>query len=137
MTPIEINAAWGRRVVADKAWLLHTPTLAIGPAEEFFDGVNTVHTSDVNDMPVRAPVVKLLTGHALLSEPNKFVELSTKEVAFYQMAVEQMTGWMKGAVEHAAEKGIQGHTVMTLLVSLLQAQLRALQLNNPQPDEVM
>lgn len=135
MTPEEVNLAWARRVVADKAWLLHIRTLVIGPAEELFDGVDRVHTGE-NGLPVSAPVIKLLTGHALLASPNTFVELVPREVAFYQLVVEKFAEFMKGAVAHAAARGVPAATAVTLLTSLLQAQLRALEtVTSPQPGD--
>lgn len=127
MNVSEINLAWARRVVADKAWLLHTPTLSIGPAEELFDGVVKVHLSEVNGKPVPSPVLRLATGHALLAEPNSFLELLPREVVFYAKAVDQMTGWVTGAVRFGAEQAIPADKTVTLLIALLRAQLRALE----------
>lgn len=135
MNANETMQGWGRKVAEDKQWLLHTPTLVVGPAAEFFDGEATIFISEANGEPVPGPVVKLATGHALVANPNAFVELAPREVAFYRLAVEKFSEFMKGAVTHAAQTGIPGQTSVTLLVSLLQAQLRALEAASPTSTE--
>jgi len=125
MNADEIKAGWARRVVTDGAWVLHVPTLAIGQATEFFEA--GVFVSDVNGEPVPDSVLKLSSGHALVANPNAFVELTPREVAFFVMATEKFTAFMRSAVEVAAGEGIPEKTTVTLLVSLLRAQQRALE----------
>lgn len=133
----EINAAWARRCVADKQWVLHTRTLAIGIAEELFDGIASVYVSEINGEPVRAPTLRLNTGHVLLAEPNAFVELAPKEVQFYVLATSKLGDWMKGAITVGADQGIRPETGVTLIVALLRAQLHALEAMSGRPDEVI
>lgn len=136
MTPEEVrevNTAWGRRVAADKVWLLHTLTLTLGPAEEFFDGVEKVHVSDFNGEPVPSPVIKLATGDVLVAAPNEFIEVGPREVEYYVAASERMRVWMESAVKAAAQREMPAPTAVMLLTSLLRAQLRALEAQVPQP----
>lgn len=121
------KVAWGRRLVEDKRWLLHVPTLVIGVAEELYDGVEKVYESPMNGLPVTAPVLRLATGHALLVDPTAFVELEDREVAFYVMAVERMGEFLLGTAKIAANMSIPEATAMTLLSSLLRAHLVAIE----------
>jgi len=125
MNADEIKAAWGRRVVADKTWLLHTPTLAIGQAQAFFE--TGAYVSEVNGESVPDAVLRLTTGHAFVVNPNAFVEMTVREVDFFVMATDRFTKFMTGAVEHAAVEGIPASAAVTILVSLLRAQQRALE----------
>lgn len=139
MTPEETMAGWARKVVADGQWLLHTATLVVGPATEFFDGIESVYVSEANGEPVPGPVLKLATGHALVANPNAFVEIEPKEVEFYRLATEKLADFMRGAVSVAGGKAIPSRTTVVLLTSLLRAQLVALEMATPglAPEGVM
>mgnify|MGYP003403120283 CR=1 FL=1 len=123
----EITLGWANKVVTDKQWLLHMPTLAIGPAEELFDGKVKMFRATEESAPVTSPVVKLLTGHALVANPNAFIELSFRDVEFYKLATRKFTEFMTGAVQVAAEAGVQPRTAVTILITILKTQLRALE----------
>lgn len=88
----DVMFGWAKKCVEDTQWLFHTPTLVVGPAEECFDGVATVYVSEVNGEPVTGPVIKLANGHALMANPNAFIELAPREVEFYRLAVDAIDG---------------------------------------------
>jgi len=135
MTPEETKRAWARRVFADKAWVLHTPTLAIGEVIAVFDGETTVYESPTTGEPVNDVVVVLSTKHSLIANPNAFIELAKHEMEFYVTANTKFAAFIRGAVEHAAGAAIPAQTTVRLILAMLQAQTRALETvtKGPQP----
>lgn len=126
MTPEETAIGWGRRVVADAAWLLHTTTGVVGRAEEFFDGVERVHVSSADGVPVPGSVLRLSTGHALVCNPNAFVELLPEEVRFHALVVDRLEAFFLGAVQVAAEAGVDRTRMLSIITNALAAQLAVL-----------
>lgn len=127
MSTIEVVEGWCRRVVADKVWLLHTTSLVIGPAEEWWDGKTRVFQSSVNELPVEGPVLKLANGHTFTANPNAFLELGGNAVGFFQVVDDRFTAFMKGAIQHAQQAKIDPEACMVLLVAVLKSHLRTLE----------
>lgn len=129
MNEEEIVLGWARNVTKKQAWLLHPSTLAIGPVDYLYDGITEKFESIVDGVkkPVDVPVLRLASGHTLIANPNAFVELSEQDVGFYNLAMNRFTDFVTGGVVRASELKVDGPMAITLLRSILTAQLIALE----------
>jgi len=124
--------AWGRDLEARKAWVLHE-TLAVGPVRKFWDGEAERYVSPVNDLEVKAPVLELETGHALVANPDAFLELTTAEFRMYAALQQGLAGLAAMAARGAASAGVDRVHGIALMRAALRAQLAALELPTKDP----
>lgn len=109
------------------AWMFHVETYAVGRAAAFYDGVEEKYVSPLNGEPVNGPVLLLHTGHALLAEPVKWMELSSAEIRYFQALQEGFNGLIVIAAKNAKDNGVELEKGLAMLISILRAQLAALE----------
>lgn len=127
----EVLKAWADRLIAKQLWVLHAPTLTVGPARNFYDGVENKYRSTVNGQEVPAAVLELETGHGFVADPEKFVELDAPAVRFYVGIQQGLAGLVRVAATGAAGAGVGQEAGFALVVSALRAQLAALEVAKP------
>ncbi len=122
----------GVRLAQEKKWVFHPPSGVIGRVVDFFDGEEKVFVSTVNGFPVRAPIVQLESGHALLMKdtPNaddpSLIEISAQEVGVFLATTRAMNTVLVEVAKLSAEQGVPPDTAMLLMRSALQAQIAKL-----------
>lgn len=124
-------AEWAEKAIADKAWLFHEPTHALGVPIKFYSGLMAdQYVSSINGEPVPGPVIMLESGHGLLAKPENFVLLTEKEIQFFTAAQLLFSEFLRGVITKAAEGGLDQHASMRLLSSMLKAQVAAMSPKN-------
>lgn len=119
---------WGRDLEKRKAWVFHAPTMAMGPVEKFFDGVEEQWVSTVNGVAVPGPVLLLATGHALdARSPAVFVEMEAKEVWLAKLAVEKIAKVVAALLETGRQAEVAPRTAALLVLAVLQANRAAIE----------
>lgn len=119
---------WAEGLIAKNAFVFHIETYAVGRATKFFDGEIEVYSSPVNGKPVRgSAVLELDTGHALLADPEKWMELSKAEVRYFEALQEGFRGLLIVAAKNAKDSGVELEKGLAMLIAILRAQLAALE----------
>lgn len=117
-----VAAGWARRVAAEHAWLLHTPTMVVGRAEEALEG----SARGIDGRAVDGVVVRLDAGHTLLANPCAFVELTELDVMFYAATQRELTDLLRNLAAVAVRRGMPAERGIPLLRAALQAQVAQL-----------
>lgn len=116
-----------KELVERKAWMFHVETYAVGQALKFYDGENEQYRSRANGDPVGAAVLELTSGHALIADPEKWMELTKAEVRYYEALQEGFTGLIVVAAKNAKDSGVELEKGLAMLTAILRAQLAALE----------
>jgi hypothetical protein len=128
--------AWATKLVEKKQWVLHVPTLTVGPVKAFFDGTESRWKSTIDGGEVPAPVLELETGHGFVARESAFHVLDAAQLRFY-IAIQQGLAQLVGvAARGAAGEGVDPRAGFALVISALRAQLIALEGPTKQ-DEVL
>lgn len=133
----ETAAEWAARMVRERTMLLHPETGVVDVPAEYFDGVDHCYVSGVNESKVAAPVLLFASGHALLADPQKFVELNAIEKHFALAAKAMVDNWVARGIDYAASLEIPPRSashVLSLLLRETSERLKAkyVQLEEPQ-----
>ncbi len=129
--------AWGRDLALREAWVIHEPSLTIGPVKKYWDGTTEMFSSPVNDLAVPSPVLELVTGHAFVAKrQDEFVELDARAIRFYEAIQAGLTGLIVVSGRNAAASGVPQDVGLALTVAALRAQLAAIEATaSKAPDE--
>ena len=119
--------AWAEDLIARKAWMFHVETYAVGQASKFYDGVTEKRISPINGVPVQAEILELDTGHALLANPEKWMELTAAELKFFLALQEGFNGLITIAAKNARDSGVELEKGLAMLIAIFRAQLAALE----------
>lgn len=119
--------AWAKDLVDRKAWVLNTYSNVIGQAKRYYNGLTERYISTVTKEPTRFAVLELESGHALMANPEKFVELSAAELRYFQALQEGFTGLIVVAAKNAKDNGVELDKGLTMLTVILRTQLAALE----------
>ncbi len=131
------QAAWGRDLALREAWVIHEPSLTVGPVKKYWDGTTEKFSSPVNDLEVPAPVLELVTGHAFVARRrDDFVELDARALRFYEAIQSGLSGLIVVSGRNAAASGVPQDVGLALTVAALRAQLAAIEATaSKAPDE--
>lgn len=122
-----MSKEWAEDLVARQAWMFHVETYAVGQAVRFYDGENEQYRSRANGDPVRGEVLELSSGHALLADPTKWMELTKQEVRYFEALQEGFSGLIVVAAKNAKDSGVELEKGLAMLTAILRAQLAALE----------
>lgn len=120
--------AWASDLIERQAWMFHVETYAVGQAKRFYSGLHVdVYMSRANGEPVHGPVLELDTGHALMADPAKWMELTAAEIKFFGALQAGFTGLIAVAAKNAKDSGVELEKGLAMLTAILRMQLAALE----------
>jgi hypothetical protein len=120
------TTSYFQAVAASESFVLHKPTLTVGPAKAFYDGVLNRYVSPINGLPVPDPVLELENGTTLIAKQEAFVVLGSTTTRFFITLQDGLAGMIALAARTAVEQQIPQETAVDLVVAALRAQLLAL-----------
>ena len=135
--PVDMEAlkAWANDLIEKQKWVLHVPTLAVGPAKKFYDGAENKWKSTIDGREVPAAVLELETGHGFVARIDSFHVLDNAQLRFY-VAMQQGLAVLVGvAARNAGAQNVDPRAGFALTIAALRAQLAALEA--PANDEVL
>jgi len=124
--------SWGRTLEQSHEWVLHLPSLACGPVETFFTGEEgNIYISAIDGKEVRAPVLLLSTGHALLAAKEAFQQIGHEEATVYIDTIDRMRNAIieatNGALKILRGRSADPELPMILIIAALRSQLYTLE----------
>lgn len=123
-----MSKEWAEDLIARQVWIFHVETYAVGQAVRFYDGENEQYRSRANGEPVRGPVLELSSGHALMADPTKWMELTKQEIRYFEALQEGFNGLIVVAAKNAKDNGVELEKGLAMLTAILRAQLAALEM---------
>jgi hypothetical protein len=125
--------AWAQELADGQRWVLHTPSRSVARVKSFYDGVDRVIVSKVNDRPVQGPVLELEDGNTFMAELRAFVSLTEPEVRFFMSTQKTVGMAAKVCAEQAAGAGMAKETALLLIGVALRATARVTDVVQAQP----
>lgn len=118
---------WANALLEKQAWVLHVPTMSVGPAKKFYDGAESRWRSTIDGQEVPAPVLELETGHGFVARMDSFHVLDAAQLRFYVAIQQGLAGLVGVAARNAGAQGVDPRAGFALVISALRAQLAALE----------
>lgn len=120
----ENEYAWLKKVVEDKAYLLHEPTGVIGIAKAF----HAPHSSksSVNGEPVEDWVIEFTDGNTFLAREMSFKRLNENDIKLYEHMTKALAELVRTFAMGAAVLHLTKEILPLLIRNVLRRQMSAL-----------
>lgn len=121
------TTVWGKDLEKREAWVIHEPTLAVGPVKKFWDGVDEIYVSPINGAACPGAVLELETGHSLVAVFEHFIELDENAIRFYAAIQQGLAGLIVVSARNASASGVTQDVGIALTVAAFRTQLAAIE----------